>query len=394
MIRFDEALAIIGSQAGPLGIEAVPLAQAAGRILASDCIAQVNAPPSDVSAMDGYALRDEDLVRSMPFRVVGVAYPGSAFNGQLQSLECVRVFTGAPIPKGADRVVIQEEIRREADLAIVLDPSLVKRHIRSKGLDFAAGDILLRKGRLLDPRSLVAAAGADLAELSVWRRPRVMVMSTGDELVAPGEARTRGLAIPESGSFGVAAMAQSWGAEVIDRQRVRDDIDAMKHTALRAMEACDLVIVTGGASVGEKDYAKRVFTELGADILFSKVAIMPGKPVWLGRRGDVLILGLPGNPSSAMVTARLFLSSLLAGMTGRGVAEAVMWRTATLAESLPGAGDRETFVRAIMGERGVIAVSNQDSGMQLALADATLLVRRLPRAPALEPGDPIEVIDF
>lgn len=394
MISFDEALAIIAAQARPLDIDVVPLAQAAGRVLATDCVAQVNAPPSDVSAMDGYALRDEDLIRSMPFRVIGASYPGSAFEGRVSSLECVRIFTGAPIPAGADRVVIQEEIRRDADLAIVLDPSLAKRHIRAKGLDFCVGDVLLRSGRLLDARALVAAAGADLAALHVWRRPRVVVLSTGDELVAPGEARTRELTIPESGSFGVAAMAQAWGADVIDRQRVRDDIDAMKRAALGAIETCDLVVMTGGASVGEKDYAKRVWKELGTDILFSKVAIMPGKPVWFGRRGDVLVLGLPGNPSSAMVTARLFLTGLIAGMTGRSMADSLAWRSVALAEPLPKVGDRETFVRASMNERGVVAVANQDSGMQLALADATLLVRRRPQSPPLEPGDLVEVIAF
>jgi molybdopterin molybdotransferase len=394
VIAFDEALAIVAAAARPLGKERVALDGAAGRVLADPVIARVDSPPADVSAMDGYAVREGDLGAASRLRVIGAAYPGAPFETPPGPAQCVRIFTGAPLPPGTDRVIVQENVRRDGDDAVIATPPSATRHIRARGADFRAGDRLLDAGLRLDPRAMVAAAGADVAELGVWRRPRLIVLGTGDELVEPGAARDRPQSIPESVSFGVGALAEAWGAELIARRRLKDDIAAMEAAAAAALEAADLVIVAGGASVGEKDYAKRVFSALGTALLFSKVAIKPGKPVWFGRAGDRLVLGLPGNPTSAMVTARLFLMPLLAGMSGRDPAGAVRWRPMRLAAPLPLTGDRETFVRASQTQDGATPLSNQDSGMQLALVRADLLIRRRPHAPALDAGAEIEAIDF
>ena len=394
MISFDAALAIVVAEAKPLAAEAVALGAALGRVLAEPCVAQVDAPRSDISVMDGYALRDADLALAAPFRVIGAAYPGTAFDGVVQSGECVRLFTGAPLPQGADRVVVQEDVERDGDTMRVVGTLSGKRYIRPHGSDFRMGDVLLPTGTMLGPRALVAAAGADVATLAVWRRPRLSVISTGDELAEPGRARERTGSIPESASYGAAALGEGWGAQMMGRYRLRDDIAELTAGATKALAEADVVVVTGGASVGEKDYAKQIFVSLGTEILFSRIAIMPGKPVWFGRRGDQLVLGLPGNPSSAMVTARLFLTTLLAGLSGRAPSAALRWRSATLTAPLDAVSARETFVRARFDGDGVAPLANQDSGLQRALAEADVLIRRLPHAAAAPAGSTVSVIDF
>lgn len=395
MIGFDEAVEIVHRNALPLGTESVPLGEAAGRILASPVIARIDSPRSDVSAMDGYAVREEDL-REYPARlqVIGESFAGRGWEGELTLGQCVRIFTGAPVPPGADRVVIQENVRREGDCAIVDAPQGKALHIRRRGGDFATGDALLDAGRRLDPRAITAAAAADLDRVEVYRRPRVHLLATGDELAEPGTACRSPVAIAESVSFGVAALAADWGAEVLGRRRLGDDLPAMERAAAVALKAADLVIVTGGASVGEKDFAKAMFGPAGLDLLFSKVAIKPGKPVWFGRAGGTLVLGLPGNPTSALVTARLLLAPLLAGMTGREISDALRWRAVPLVTQLAQCGARETFHRARFDGGTARVLSNQDSSAQKALADADLLVRQRANAPALAAGESIEALDF
>jgi molybdopterin molybdotransferase len=233
-----------------------------------------------------------------------------------------------------------------------------------------------------------------MAQVEVVRQPRLALLSTGDELTAPGTARDRADRIPDSVSFGVVALAEQWGGRVIDHQRVGDDWAAMKAAVETMLADADVLVVTGGASVGDKDFAKPVLAELGLEPTFSKVAIKPGKPVWFGRIGQKLVLGLPGNPTSAMVTARLFLAPLLAGLSGGEPNDALVWRVATAGASFKAAGDRETFYRAAWTGERIAPVAEQDSGAQRALADAQLIVRRRVGTPAAEPGDPIEVISF
>lgn len=395
MISFDEAIELIRSVARPLGTETIALAQASGRVLARPVVAQIDSPRSDVSAMDGYAVRDCDL-GAFPesLQLIGESFAGAGWHGPLAPGTCARIFTGAPVPAGADRVVIQENVRREGDLAIIADDPGAARHIRKRGSDFAAGDELLSPGRLLDPRALIAAAGADVARLEVQCRPRVHILSTGDELAEPGAARERADAIPESVSFGVSALARQWGADDLGTTRLRDDLQRMKEIARVAVEDSDLVVVTGGASVGEKDFARTMFEPLGLELIFSKVSIKPGKPVWLGRVRDSLIAGLPGNPTSAMVTARLILAPLLAGLTGRPIEQALAWRAMPLESPLGSCGGRETFHRGRSINGAAEILSFQDSSAQKALAEADLLVRQLAAAPGLKPGDRVDVLDF
>ena len=395
MIAFDEAIGLIRSVATPLETEVVALAEAAGRVLALPVTAEIDSPRSDVSAMDGYAVREQDLNHfPVSLQLVGGSYAGSGWSGSVEAGSCVRIFTGAPVPDSADRVVIQEYVRSVDNVAVIDERPESARHIRARGSDFFQGEELLSAGRLLDPRALVTAAGADVAEVEVYRRPRVHILSTGDELAEPGTARERADAIPESVSFGVAALAAQWGAECIGRIRVRDELAAMQALACAAIDDADLVVVTGGASVGEKDFAKAMFEPLGLHLVFSKVSIKPGKPVWLGRAGEKLVIGLPGNPTSALVTARLFLAPLLAGLTGRPGDEALRWRTVPLGSPLGPCGSRETFHRARwVGDRAEI-LAFQDSSSQKALAEAELLVRQYADSRALEPGSQVEGLDF
>jgi molybdopterin molybdotransferase len=395
VISFDQAATIVGDSAKPLGSECVPIGEAHRRVLAEPIVARVDSPPSDVSAMDGYAIREEDL-GSLPARcrVIGESFAGSGFQGSVSPGNCVRIFTGAPVPPLADRVVIQELVRREADIAVIDDHPGAAKHVRGLGSDFRRGARLVEPGTRLGYRQLVAAAGADLPDVQVWRRPTVVIIGTGDELVAPGIAAAKAGAIPESVSFGVAALAEEWGASIRDRLRLPDDLKAMEKAAAHALDQADLIVVTGGASVGEKDFAKAMFERQGIELLFAKVAIKPGKPVWLGRSKGKLVMGLPGNPTSALVTARLLLAPLIAGLSGLDPQSALRWRKAILLAPLPACGDRETFVRAREFPDGVEPLSSQDSSAQKMLVDADVLLRRRAGAMPAAAGDTISTLDF
>ena len=395
MISFDEAVELVRSVAKPLKTETVRIADAAGRVLAAPLVAQIDSPRADVSAMDGYAVREADL-HALPvsLKVIGESFAGAGWDGMVAPRTCARIFTGAPVPKGADHVIIQENVRREGDIATISEHVGPARHIRPRGSDFRAGEELLAAGRLLDPRAVVAAAAADAAEIQVHRQPRLHILSTGDELAEPGTARECADAIPESVSFGVAALAERWGAKFVGRTRLRDDLPAMERTAEAALADADIVAVTGGASVGEKDFAKAMFELVGLELIFSKVAIKPGKPVWLGRVRKKLVIGLPGNPTSALVTARLLLAPLLAGMTGRPADAALRWYGMALASPLGECGSRETFHRARLSNGAAQILSFQDSSAQKALAEADLLVRQGANSPAIGAGSEVDVLDF
>ena len=395
MIGFDEAIELIRSAARPLEAETVSLSQAPGRVLAAPVIAQIDSPRTNVSAMDGYAVREEDLSRfPVRLRLAGESFAGSGWDGTLSAGSCARIFTGAPVPAGADRVVMQENVCRDDDVAIIDQRPGMARHVRMRGSDFRSGEQILQAGRLLDARAIVAAAGADVAEVKVFRRPDLHILSTGDELAEPGAARDRADAIPESVSFGVAALAEQWAGAAAKKARLRDNLAAMQSAAARAVDDADVIVVTGGASVGERDFAKAMFEPLGLELLFSKVSIKPGKPVWLGRVQDRFVVGLPGNPTSALVTARLFLVPLLSGLVGRAIESALSWRAIPLGSALRECGDRETFHRA-REVRGKAEILNfQDSSAQKALAEADCLVRQCAGTPALAEGENVEVLDF
>ncbi len=391
MIDFDEAVRRVLALATPLGPETVPTARAAGRILAAPVVAGVDSPRTAVSAMDGYAVRTS---AAPAFTVIGQSLPGAGFPGTVGEGQAVRIFTGAPVPQGADRVLIQEVIRREGDLGYLDQPLSGPTHIRAQGSDFASGDTLLPVGRRLDARAMVAAGGADLGEIEVFRRPKVVVLGTGDELHEPGTAHLSRFGIAESVSLGVAALAETWGGVPVGRRRITDDLPLLKAAAREALDDADVVVVTGGASVGERDFARAMFEDEALELVFSKVEMKPGKPVWLGRARGRLVLGLPGNPTSAMVTGRLFLAPLLAGLAGDDARRAAAWFFAPLAASLAGAGDRETFYRGRLTAAGLEPLSDQDSGSQKALAQADALIRRRPNDPAVAAGGEVETLRF
>lgn len=395
MIDFDEAVALVVALARPLESEPVGLAQAWDRVLAEPVVARADAPVTAVSAMDGYAVRDDDLLRPpVSLSVRDTLFAGRAAPAPLGHGGCARIFTGAPVPEGADRVVVQESVRREGGIAVFETPPGAARNIRAGGSDFRAGDELLGVGARLTPQALIAAAAADVATVRAVRRPRVVVLGTGDELAEPGQAHLTAGAVPDSVSFGVMGLARAYGAELLGRRRLADAPEDLKMAAAETLAEADVVVVTGGASVGEKDLAKAMFETAGLELVFSRVAIKPGKPVWLGRAGGRLIVGLPGNPTSALVTARLFLAPLLAGLGGRDPAAALAWREAPLAEPLAGTGERETFHRGLWRHGAAVPLGNQDSGAQKALAAAELLIRRRPGDPAAAVRTPVTILDF
>ena len=394
VIGFDEALALLEASVVPLGAEEVPLAGAAGRVLAAPLSARCDAPRVPVSAMDGYAVLDAATRPGEALKVIGEARAGAGFPGTLGAGEAVRIFTGAPLPAGADRCIMQEYATRKGKTVRFAEGYGPGWHIRGAASDFAAGERLLEAGTRLTARAMIAAAAADLARIAVALRPRVAIIATGDELAAPGKAHLGADTIAESVTFGVAAMAEQAGAQIVRQAIGGDSLTELELLAGAALAQSDLVIVTGGASVGEHDFAKPMFDAHGLDLVFSKVAIKPGKPVWLGRAQGKWVLGLPGNPTSAMVTARLFLLPLLVALQGQPARDVLRWRRLPLAAPLPASGTRETFVRAVWEDDGLAPISNQDSGAQAALAKADWLIRRPPNSPAQAKGAMVNALAF
>lgn len=390
LISLDDAWTIIASAAVPLEGETVPLTEAAGRVLAAPVYAAFDSPRAAVSTMDGYAVRDGD---GQTLRLIGTSAAGSRFAGSVGRGEAVRIFTGAALPEGADRVVIQENVIADGD-GITIAEAGTATFIRQRASDFASGDEVLAAGNLLTPGALVAAAGAGANDVSVTRRPRIVTLATGDELRPVDAAPSDPDHIPDSLGPGLAAMLGAMGAQMLGHHLLGDDLTALEAAATAAVARCELVVVTGGASVGARDHAKSMFAPLGMELLFSKVAIKPGKPVWLGRVGETLVMGLPGNPSSAMVTARLLLAPLVAGLLGQRQPAPVEWLTLPLSAPLQATDDRETFVRATLGPDGLIPLANQDSGGQRALGIARWLVRCPAGQAALQPGTRVAALAF
>jgi molybdopterin molybdotransferase len=391
---YAEAIRLIEETVTPVGVERCAFTDVAGRILAEPLHARCAAPRVPVAAMDGYAVLDGTTRPGEPLTVVGESRAGSGFSGTLSAGQAVRIFTGAPMPGGADRCIMQEYAHRDGNQVCFAEGYGPAWHVRAAGSDFAAGDMLLDAGTRQTPRAMIAAAAADDASLTVARQARVAIIGTGDELAAPGSAPLRADAIPDSVTYGVAAMVQEAGGLPVRRSTGLDDLPALVQEAGEALAEADLVIVTGGASVGERDFAKPMFAPHGLDLLFAKVAIKPGKPVWLGRAKGTWVLGLPGNPTSAMVTARLILMPLLARLHGQPLASVLHWRSLPLAAALGATGTRETFVRARWDAIGLSPLDNQDSGAQHALVEADWLIRCPPGQPTLDPGTLVTALAF
>ena len=394
MLDFDAAIEKLREAVRPLGSSMVPLGDAAGRYLAQDLLARSDAPSRAISAMDGYAVKESSTRPGEWLSVTHEIKAGSFAPGAIFSGEVARIFTGAPLPEGADCVIMQEYATREGNRVRFAEGFGPARHIRQAGSDFRAGDLLLSRGTRLVPRAMVSAAAADVAEVEVHSRPRIAILATGDELADPGTAFETPGSLPESVSFGVAAMVAQMGGEVVFHARSGDDLAALTGLAGKALAAADCAVVTGGASVGDHDLARPMFGEAGLELVFSRIAIKPGKPVWLGLAKGKLVIGLPGNPTSAMVTARLFLRPLLAAMQGGAVSEELRFLPMPLAAPVPETGTRETFVRARGTHDGLMPVGNQESGSQSPMSQAGWLIRRPAGSPASDAGALVEALDF
>ncbi|MDF3073397.1 MAG: moeA 1 [Alphaproteobacteria bacterium] len=395
MISVEEALERIAASFEPLTAETVVLDDAAGRVLAEAAIAQVTQPPTDLSAMDGYAIRFHDVL-SVPasLRIVGEAPAGGAYAATLEAGEAVRIFTGGPVPAGADTIVIQENTKSQNGLVTILQPPQQGRHIRRAGLDFRAGLTRLPAGTVLSPRHLALLAGMNLPRIAVHRRPRIGLLATGNELVLPGQTPGPNQIVASSG-YGLAAMIQRWGGAPIVLGIVRDDTAAIVQ-ALRSARDCDLLVTLGGASVGDHDLVQAALKQAGGSLDFWKIAMRPGKPLMFGHVGALPLLGLPGNPVSALVCALLFLRASVLKMTGRSDI-ALPLTTARAGAPLAANDQRQDYLRAGIardgtGELTATAFKTQDSSMVSLLAQSGALIVRRPHAPAVAAGGPVEIL--
>jgi molybdopterin molybdotransferase len=395
LLPVEEARARILANAKPLPPENVPLAQALGRILAKPLSAKRDQPPFNASAMDGYALRSGDNATELT--VIGTSAAGHAFKGKLKPGEAVRIFTGAPVPASADAVVIQENTTANGKIVTILQAARAGQNIRPCGLDFRKGEILLPAALRLNARDIGLAAAMNCNVVSVRKKPVVAVIATGDELVLPG-GKPRADQIVSSNSNALFAMAESLGARAINCGIVRDDLKATERAILK-MARADVIVTTGGASVGDHDFIQQALKNTGVKIDFWKIAMRPGKPFMYGRKGRQQVLGLPGNPVSALVCARLFLKPLLDCLQGLPVEEpATMARLGT---AMPANDSRQDYVRARLeiapdGSRTAIPCGKQDSSMQRTFREAHCLIIRPPNAPAARIGDPVPIqnLDF
>jgi molybdopterin molybdotransferase len=392
LLPVAEALARVLEAAEPLPVERVPLAEAEGRVLAEDVAARRTQPPDDVSAMDGYAVRAED-VGSVPARLklIGEVAAGRPFDGAVRPGEAVRIFTGGVLPPGSDTIVIQENTAREGDLVIVKEPATRAKNVRVAGLDFREGHVGLRKGRRLTGRDVSLAAAMNHATLPVHRRPKVAIAATGDELVPPGTEPKPGQ-IVHSNIFAIAALARQAGGEPIDLGIWPDKLDETIAGVRRARESADVLVTTGGASVGDYDLVQPALAAEGLALSFWKIAMRPGKPLMSGRLGAMHVLGLPGNPVSTYVCSRLFLVPLIRCLSGRADL-ALTTGSGVLGRDLKANDERAEYMRATltMREDGTAVATPfpvQDSSMLVPLAAADCLVIRKPFAPAAKAGSP------
>ena len=388
MISVTEALSHLFALARPLASEWVPLAEAHGRVLAQPVQALRDQPPFSASAMDGYALRNAEVAAAAQFTVIGEAAAGHGFAGSVGPGQAVRIFTGAPLPDGTDRVVIQEDVDRQGDIITLkpdLDPS---PYVRAKGSDFAKGQTIPAP-KSLGANDIALMAAMNIAEVPVTRRPVVAILSTGDELVMPGDTPGPDQIIV-SNSFGLQAMLRDLGCETRLLPIARDT-EASLRAAFSHCEDVDLVITIGGASVGDHDLVGQVAADLGMERSFYKIAMRPGKPLMAGRLAGAMLLGLPGNPVSAQVCGHVFMRPILRQM--QGLAHPIEApKTGTLAAPIEKNGPRQHYMRAIQTDDGLIAAPSQDSARTAIMSGAQALIIRPPNAPAAEAGTPVSYL--
>jgi molybdopterin molybdotransferase len=371
MIGVEEAQARLLALASPLPATELPISESVGHYLAEDVIAKRTQPAADLSAMDGYAIRFANMLG--PWRAIGESAAGRPFAGSVKASEAVRIFTGAQVPDGADSILVQEEAGRDGDILTLTGegPPALGAHIRRKGGDFAEGDRLLEAGTRLNAGAIAAVVMAGYGSLAVGMSPKVSIIGSGDELLPPGEL-CDAAHIPSSNSVMLAAMLADLPCAAHDEGIVADNLADLED-ALRNCAGSDIIVTSGGASAGDHDLVQQALRNVGAEIDFWKVAMRPGKPVMAGRLGGSIVLGLPGNPSSAFVTAFLFLLPLVRHLAG-AKAPLPEVLTAILKDDIPAGGQRTDYLRARI-ENGIISVFNrQDSGMLAPLSRANALL--------------------
>ncbi|MDA9476036.1 molybdenum cofactor biosynthesis protein MoaA [Bradyrhizobium sp. CCBAU 65884] len=397
LMPVSDALAAVLAGAEPLPAEMVSLDEAYHRVLAQDVAARRTQPPQAMSAMDGYAVRAADAATiDSRLTMIGEVAAGRPFTERVGAGEAVRIFTGGVVPDGADAVVIQEDTIAEGKHVTIKEAAIVGRHIRPAGVDFREGDVLLRKGTRLTERDLALAAGMNHPQLAVCRRPKVAILATGDELVMPGATPGHGQIVYSNG-YALHALARSEGAETIDLGVAADTLEATTAGIRRARESgADVLVTTGGASVGDHDLVQQALKDEGIALAFWKIAMRPGKPMMHGRLGTMGVIGLPGNPVSSYVCAFLFMVPLIRALAGRSVIHHHRER-AVLGRDLGANDQRQDYLRARLelrddGTLVALPVSHQDSSLLANLAAAQVLLVRAPLAPKAEAGSPCEVL--
>jgi molybdopterin molybdotransferase len=393
LLPVDQALSAILGRVPAVAPEDVLLDSALGRVLAAPLIARHDQPPFDASAMDGYAMRASDVSEGTALRVIGMSQAGAGFSGIIGTGEAVRIFTGAPLPAGADTVIMQEQAERDGDLVRFTAPARLGHSVRPRGNDFATGDVLIRAGSRLTPMQIAVAAAANYSSLNVARRPRIGLVATGDELVLPGTALGPDQ-IVASNSFGLAAMLAPYAGSVTDHGIIADDRNILRQRLAAAFEdGADMLITTGGASVGEHDLVQDVLKELGVTLDFWRINMRPGKPLMFGTCGNTLVFGLPGNPVSAMVTAIAFIKPALRAWLG--YPEPAHWRL-PLAEPTPPNSARRHFMRARLlhtpNGPELLPISQTDSGHTSSLAYADMLIVQPENDPGQNAGTLVEAL--
>ncbi len=399
MLSVDEALARVVDGLGLCEAETIPLEDGHGRVLAEGVAARITQPPFNASAMDGYAVRASDLTEiPRELKIIGEAAAGHPFEGKAGNGQAVRIFTGGAVPEGADTIIIQEDTSREGDVVTVNEGAAHGTYVRPRGFDFSEGEVLLKTGRKILARDLSLAASMNVTQFRVRRKPVVAILATGDELVMPGEELNPGQII-SSNSFGLAAMIESAGGQPVRLGIARDTKESLAEHIARASDA-DILLTIGGASVGDHDLVQPALEAAGMTLDFWKIAMRPGKPLMFGQLGDQRVLGLPGNPVSAMVCSRIFLLPMLDKMLGIEGAS-VDQKTAMLGAGVKKNGPRQHYMRATIdkGDEGqdvVTPVRSQDSSLLSPLSQADCLIVRAPGAPAAESGEavPILHLDF
>lgn len=394
LLPVEDAIRRLLDGVAPLPGEPVPLAECGGRVLAEDLAAGRTQPPFAASAMDGYAVRAAEAHVGARLTVIGESRAGARFGGRMGTGEAVRIFTGAPLPEEADAVLIQEDAERAGGEVVVGEAVAPGRYVRPAGLDFRRGDVLLRAGRRLDGRAVALAAAMYHAALPVRRRPTVAILATGDELVPPGGEPGPDQIVSSNG-VGLAALVRACGGVPRDLGIAADELGAIG-AAVESARGSDVLLVVGGASVGEHDLTQAALTAHGMTLDFWRIAMRPGKPLMVGRLGDMRVLGLPGNPVSALVCGIVFLRPLLRALLGRQPEPPPL--LARLGAAVDANDRRQDYLRARIAatDDGLVATpfARQDSSMLAVLAEADGLIVRPPHAPPAPAGAPVPVLRF